>query len=192
MGKGSWKQEEESKFFCNFVRTSWSHKTIILIRSHKAKNLAFGNLHLGVKIEELIIWPVKLCFFNKNVNNRPIFLGKDQKAPRAPCHVTVPATKLSGVGCVKMSHNHNSGPGCGATRPLPRDEGAEEFPGDPTVEPRPKVWTRGQKWKKWCQFQPLLQPTTQTLVSVISKNPSHHFHHLIQFLGSLHWVSEKF
>jgi len=37
------------------------------------------------------------------------------------------------------------------TRPLPRDGGVEELPGDPTVGPRPKVWTRGQKWKKWCQ-----------------------------------------
>jgi len=26
--------------------------------------------------------------------------------------------------------------------------GADEFCGDPTVGPRPKVWTRGQKWKK--------------------------------------------
>jgi len=36
----------------------------------------------------------------------------------------------------------------GATRPLPRGGGEEEFQGDPTVGPRPKVWTRGQKWKK--------------------------------------------
>jgi len=28
---------------------------------------------------------------------------------------------------------------------------AEELHGDPTVEPRPKVWTKGQKWKKLCQ-----------------------------------------
>jgi len=39
----------------------------------------------------------------------------------------------------------------GATRPLPRDGGVEELHGDPTVGPRPKVWTRGQKWKKQCQ-----------------------------------------
>jgi len=39
----------------------------------------------------------------------------------------------------------------GATRPLPRDGGVEELHGDPTVGPRPKVWTRGQKWKK--QYQ---------------------------------------
>jgi len=26
--------------------------------------------------------------------------------------------------------------------------GVEELHGDPTVGPRPKVWTRGQKWKK--------------------------------------------
>jgi len=29
--------------------------------------------------------------------------------------------------------------------------GVEELHGDPTVGPRPKVWTRGQKWKKWCR-----------------------------------------
>jgi len=33
----------------------------------------------------------------------------------------------------------------GVIRPLPRDEGAEELHGIPTVGPRPKVWTRGQK-----------------------------------------------
>jgi len=40
--------------------------------------------------------------------------------------------------------------GGGATRPLPRDGGMEELLGDPAIGPRPKVWTRGQKWKKWC------------------------------------------
>jgi len=35
-----------------------------------------------------------------------------------------------------------------ATRPLPRDGVVEEIHGDLTVGPRPKVWTRGQKWKK--------------------------------------------
>jgi len=34
---------------------------------------------------------------------------------------------------------------------LLRDVGVEELHGDPTVGPRPKVWTRGQKWKKWCR-----------------------------------------
>jgi len=38
--------------------------------------------------------------------------------------------------------------GGGATRPLPRDGGVEELQGDPKVGPHPKVWTRGQKWKK--------------------------------------------
>jgi len=33
--------------------------------------------------------------------------------------------------------------GGGATRPLPRDGSLEELHGDPTVGPRPKVWTRG-------------------------------------------------
>jgi len=32
--------------------------------------------------------------------------------------------------------------------PLPMDGNVEELHGDTTVEPRPKVWTRGQKWKK--------------------------------------------
>jgi len=38
--------------------------------------------------------------------------------------------------------------GSGTTRPLPKDRDVEEFHGDPTVGPRPKVWIRGQKWKK--------------------------------------------
>jgi len=38
--------------------------------------------------------------------------------------------------------------GGGVTRPLPTDGGVEELHTDPTVGPRPKVWTRGQKWKK--------------------------------------------
>jgi len=42
------------------------------------------------------------------------------------------------------------GGGGGATRPLLKDGGVEELHGDPTVRPRPKVWTRGQKQKKWC------------------------------------------
>jgi len=36
----------------------------------------------------------------------------------------------------------------GTTGPLPKDRGAEELHGDPTVGPRSKVWTRGQQWKK--------------------------------------------
>jgi len=38
--------------------------------------------------------------------------------------------------------------GGGATRSLPWDGGVEELHRDPTVGPRPKVWTSGQKWKK--------------------------------------------
>jgi len=38
--------------------------------------------------------------------------------------------------------------GSGATRPLPRNRGLEELHGNPTVGPRPKVCTNGQKWKK--------------------------------------------
>jgi len=33
------------------------------------------------------------------------------------------------------------------------DGGVEELHGDPTVGPRPKVWTRSQKWK-WCRRWP--------------------------------------
>jgi len=33
-------------------------------------------------------------------------------------------------------------PSSGATRPLPKDGGAEEYRRDPTIEPRPKIWTR--------------------------------------------------
>jgi len=36
----------------------------------------------------------------------------------------------------------------GSTRPIPMDGRVEELYGDPTVGPHPKVWTRGQKWKK--------------------------------------------
>jgi len=38
--------------------------------------------------------------------------------------------------------------GGGATRHLPRDGGVEELHGNPTVGPRFKVWTRGQKQMK--------------------------------------------
>jgi len=34
-----------------------------------------------------------------------------------------------------------------ATRPFPRDGDMEKLHRDPTVGPRLKVWTRGQKWK---------------------------------------------
>jgi len=36
--------------------------------------------------------------------------------------------------------------GGSAVRYLPKNVGEEEFRGDPTVGPRPKVWTRDQKW----------------------------------------------
>ena len=38
-------------------------------------------------------------------------------------------------------YNEIGGGGGGTTRPLPRDGGAEELRGDPTVGPHPKVWT---------------------------------------------------
>ena len=40
-----------------------------------------------------------------------------------------------------MYYCHSGGGGGGTTRPLPRDGGAEELRGDPTVGPHPKVWT---------------------------------------------------
>jgi len=43
---------------------------------------------------------------------------------------------------------HVLGGGGGATWPFPKDGGVEELHGDPTVGPRLKVWTKGQKWKK--------------------------------------------
>jgi len=39
----------------------------------------------------------------------------------------------------------NPGSSGRAAGPLPRDEGVEELYGYPTVESRPKVWTRGKK-----------------------------------------------
>jgi len=52
--------------------------------------------------------------------------------------------------------------GCGATRPLPRDGGVEELHRDPTVGPRPKIWTRGQNQRLaastwWCGPRPSIR-----------------------------------
>jgi len=47
--------------------------------------------------------------------------------------------------------NEVVGCGGGATRPLPRDGDIKELHRDPIVGPRPKVWTKGQKWKKRCR-----------------------------------------
>jgi len=50
--------------------------------------------------------------------------------------------------------------GGGATQSLPKDGGVEELHGDPTVGPRPKVWTRGQKLKwcrRWCVREPRMR-----------------------------------
>jgi len=47
---------------------------------------------------------------------------------------------------LKKTHMHNVDGSGGATRPLSRD-GSVEFFGPPIVGLRPKVWTRGQKWK---------------------------------------------
>jgi len=40
------------------------------------------------------------------------------------------------------------GSGGGAIRPRPGDGNVEKLHGDSTVGQRPKVWTRGKKWKK--------------------------------------------
>ena len=40
---------------------------------------------------------------------------------------------------------HHISSGGGTTQPIPRDGGAEELRGDPTVGPHPKVWTIGQE-----------------------------------------------
>ena len=42
---------------------------------------------------------------------------------------------------LRCLHKLSGGGGGGTTRPLPRDGGAEELRGDPTVGPHPKVWT---------------------------------------------------
>jgi len=50
----------------------------------------------------------------------------------------------------KLQKSPSAGLSGGATQSLPMDGGVEELHGDPTVGPRPKVGTRGQKWKE-CQ-----------------------------------------
>jgi len=55
------------------------------------------------------------------------------------------------------------GGGGGATRPLPRDGGVEKLHGDPTVGPRPKVWTKVQKWTSRNERADSLAKTGATL-----------------------------
>ena len=50
-------------------------------------------------------------------------------------------TQLVGFRMVIDITMPGGGGGGGTTRPLPRDGGAEELRGDPTVGPHPKVWT---------------------------------------------------
>jgi len=58
--------------------------------------------------------------------------------------------------------------GVGATRPYPRDGGAEEFCADSTIGPRPKFWTRKRVLNNWKrpdgrtprEFVPSFQPTS--------------------------------
>jgi len=42
--------------------------------------------------------------------------------------------------------------GGGATRPFPREGDAEVLRRDSSVESRPNVWTRDQRWKKSCHL----------------------------------------
>jgi len=54
------------------------------------------------------------------------------------------------VNCQQQSKLKDQGGGGGATRPIPRDGGAEEILGDQTVRPRPKAWTRDQTTSHRC------------------------------------------
>jgi len=55
--------------------------------------------------------------------------------------------------------SHRDCSGGGANRLLPRDGDVEELHGDPTVWPRPKVWTRGQKFAAptSCRFNVMMR-----------------------------------
>jgi len=73
----------------------------------------------------------------------------------------------------------------GATRPLLRDGSVEELHGDPTVGPRPKVWIRGQKWKKcfflhqrlaastrWCDPRPSIREVGRNGETTTPRGPT--------------------
>jgi len=76
-------------------------------------------------------------------------LGPEIHATFPPSFVTPLLQNL--VQYFKLANIFSVVGGGGATRTLPRDGGVEKLHGDPTVGPRPKVWARGQKWKKQCR-----------------------------------------
>ena len=85
---------------------------------------------------------------------RKQFFSRQEKAKavdgKKNIHIINRITKLLVRSFNKYSRNEiitryqqcrGGGGGGGTTRPLPRDGGAEELRGDPTVGPHPKVWT---------------------------------------------------
>ena len=64
-------------------------------------------------------------------------------------HWSIITSMLCSECWVFTEHRENtpmlSGGGSGTTQPLPRDGGAKELRGNPTVETHPKVWTIGQE-----------------------------------------------
>jgi len=81
--------------------------------------------------------PKKLFVENRAQSN--LFFMKSDKGFICICFFDQPRnlTKTRGSG------------GTTRIRSLPRNTSAEELHGDSTVKPRPKVWTRDQRWKKY-------------------------------------------
>ena len=74
----------------------------------------------------------------KNDAQHPHFVLKESGVLISTNKVNVVARERLWSHCVFQMAG---GGGGGTTRPLPRDGGAEELRGDPTVGPHPKVWT---------------------------------------------------
>jgi len=74
---------------------------------------------------------------------------------------------------IKFGVDSCCGDGGGVTRSLPTDGGVKELHGEPTVGSRPKVWSRGQNWKKWCRRWRARStaPTSRRLIAVV-RSPS--------------------
>jgi len=89
----------------------------------------------------------------ENEKAKIMFMKLAQKRS-APILVTQKRTKQNGPRQKDVLSHFFLSPekklefGGGAIRPLSKDGGVEKLHGDPTVGPRPKVRTRGQKWKK--------------------------------------------
>jgi len=97
---------------------------------------------LGNDIIEVV---QEFCYFGGDVGS----CGVIQSSVMARIHAGWRKfSELSQVLCGRVLSLKLKGGGSGTTRPLPRDGGVEKLHRDPTVRPRPKVWTRGQKWKK--------------------------------------------